>query len=75
MLTIVPNEDGEMVAVPVHVEGEDDDKMEVNMDNADNVDSQVNNLSAIFIKQLWWTFLLNFHKFLGWAGSSGIATD
>jgi len=52
MLTIVPNEDGEMVAVPVHVEGEDDDKMEVNMDNADNVDSQVNNLSAIFIKQL-----------------------
>jgi hypothetical protein len=49
MLTIVPNEDGEMVAVPVHVEGEDDDKMEVNMDNADNVDSQVPNLLGIYI--------------------------
>ena len=40
MLTIVPNEDGEMVAVPVHVEGEED-KMEVHMDNADNEDGQV----------------------------------
>lgn len=44
MLTIVPNEDGEMVAVPIHVQDENDDdgtKMEVHMDADDNADSEV----------------------------------
>ena len=44
MLTIVPNEDGEMVAVPIHVQGENDEddgsKMEVHMDGDENADSE-----------------------------------
>lgn len=46
MLTIVPNEDGEMVAVPIHVQDENDEdgdgnKMEVHMDGDENADSEV----------------------------------
>ena len=63
MLTIVPNEDGEMVAVPVHVEGEDDDKMEVNMDNADNVDSQVNPVGNFYKAALINCFILLLYIF------------
>ena len=44
MLIIVPNEDGEMVAVPIHVQGENDEddesNMEVNMDGGENADSE-----------------------------------
>lgn len=43
MLTIVPNEDGEMVAVPVHVEDDDGTKgMEVvHMEGGEHGDSHV----------------------------------
>ncbi len=46
MLTIVPNEDGEMVAVPIHVQDENDEdddgnKMEVHMDGDENADNEV----------------------------------
>ena len=48
MLTIVPNEDGEMVAVPIHVqdENEEDDgsKLEVHMDGDENADNEVNHI-------------------------------
>jgi hypothetical protein len=48
MLTIVPNEDGEMVAVPIHVqdENEEDDgsKMEVHMDGDENADNEVKHI-------------------------------
>ncbi|XP_046642907.1 zinc finger protein 724-like [Daphnia pulicaria] len=45
MLTIVPNEDGEMVAVPIHVQDENDEdddgnKMEVHMDGDENADNE-----------------------------------
>lgn len=56
MLTIVPNEDGEMVAVPVRVQqsGEEDGEgdedgsktMEVHMDDGDGTEFQVCNLLA-----------------------------
>lgn len=48
MLTIVPNEDGEMVAVPIHVQDENDDeegtKMEVHMEGDENADGEVYSL-------------------------------
>jgi len=49
MLTIMPNEDGEMVAVPIHVRNEDDDasksmSLVESVDNADSHEGQVMHL-------------------------------
>ena len=47
MLTIVPNEDGEMVAVPVHVGTGDDDHTKMgHVEGVDHGDSQVRNQSS-----------------------------
>ena len=49
MLTIVPNEDGEMVAVPVHVgTGDDDHTKMAHVEGVDHGDSQVRNQSYVF---------------------------
>lgn len=54
MLTIVPNEDGEMVAVPIHVQDENDEdddgnKLEVHMDGDENADNEVSSFMDILM--------------------------
>ncbi len=49
MFTIVPKEDGEMVAVPVHVgTGDDDHTKMAHVEGVDHGDSQLRNQSSAF---------------------------
>ena len=65
MLTIMPNEDGEMVAVPIHVRNEDDDasKSMSLVESVDNADSHVSwNLRKEMYLNINWKWFEFFRK-------------